>query len=320
MNKNIITSQLINYILLNAYSLNSSGLYNGKAGIALALFEYSRLTNDDYIFENAFEIIKEAIITQNSDISFEDGLSGIGYVLNHLIQRGFIDGDLLELYGENIEHITQRLNNTMPNNLYKYLTTLFFTSKLEGRRITEINLMIVKCTEDIITKLLTKRVPASQTLINLFFTYIKVTTIVNIPPSLKLLDLFVDAYIKKRIASNLFIGYYLMIISQTIINNNLHKIANKNIDNGIKNIHLETLSLAQRINTAYVMNECDKSLKRPMTTCISLKGDIDRTLIESIVLGPFDERNCIAGYQSGISRLVLYWVYKSENLNNIYLL
>lgn len=320
MNKNIITSQLINYILLNAYSLNSSGLYNGKAGIALALFEYSRLTNDDYIFENAFEIIKEAIITQNSDISFEDGLSGIGYVLNHLIQRGFIDGDLLELYGENIEHITQRLNNTMPNNLYKYLTTLFFTSKLEGRRITEINLMIVKCTEDIITKLLTKRVPASQTLINLFFTYIKVTTIVNIPPSLKLLDLFVDAYIKKRIASNLFIGYYLMIISQTIINNNLHKIANKNIYNGIKNIHLETLSLAQRINTAYVMNECDKSLKRPMTTCISLKGDIDRTLIESIVLGPFDERNCIAGYQSGISRLVLYWVYKSENLNNIYLL
>lgn len=320
MNKNIITSQLINYILLNAYSLNSSGLYNGKAGIALALFEYSRLTNDDYIFENAFEIIKEAIITQNSDISFEDGLSGIGYVLNHLIQRGFIDGDLLELYGENIEHITQRLNNTMPNNLYKYLTTLFFTSKLEGRRITEINLMIVKCTEDIITKLLTKRVPASQTLINLFFTYIKVTTIVNIPPSLKLLNLFVDAYIKKRIASNLFIGYYLMIISQTIINNNLHKIANKNIYNGIKNIHLETLSLAQRINTAYVMNECDKSLKRPMTTCISLKGDIDRTLIESIVLGPFDERNCIAGYQSGISRLVLYWVYKSENLNNIYLL
>lgn len=316
----LIKSKLMDYILLNAYSLNSSGLYHGKEGIALALFEYSRLTNDDYICENAFEIIQEAIISRNSDISFEDGLSGIGYVLNHLIIRGFLDGNLQELYGENIEHIIQELDNTMPDNLYKYLTTLLFTSRSTDKRLAGINSMIIKCAEDILIKHMGKKFSITLPLINMLFTYIKVVAIAHMRPSAELLRLFVDAYNNKRIASNLFVGYYLKQISRSITNNDLQKVANENILRGIDNIHLETLSLAQRIDTAYVMNECEKSFESSETVNMSLKDDIDRSLTESIALGSFDPGNCIAGYQSGISRLVLYWVYINDGSSNIYFL
>ena len=321
MRRDIVRSQLIDYILLNAYSLNSSGLYHGKAGIALALFEYSRLTNDDYICENAFEIIKEAIISKNNNISFEDGLSGIGYVLNHLIKRRFLDGNLWELYEENIEHIIQVLDNTMPNNLYKYITTLLFTSQFIERRLGRINSMIIKCTEDILIKFLCKKDPIAQPLINLFHTYIKVVTIAHIRPSTELIGLFIDAYNNKRTASNLFVGYYLKHISQSkIINDDLQVVANENILKGIDNIHLETLSLAQCINTAYVINECERSFESSGIVNMHLKDNIDRNLSEFITLGLFDPNDCIAGYQSGISRLVLYWVYINDDSNNIYFL
>lgn len=34
--------KIVDYMLLNACSINSSGLYSGKAGIALTLFEVAR--------------------------------------------------------------------------------------------------------------------------------------------------------------------------------------------------------------------------------------------------------------------------------------
>ena len=82
--------KLIDYTLLNACSINSSGLYNGKAGIALALFEVARYLQDEYIEEQAFDLLQEALVSKTEDISFENGLSGIGYVLLYLIENEWL--------------------------------------------------------------------------------------------------------------------------------------------------------------------------------------------------------------------------------------
>ena len=92
MTSMINISKLVDYLLLNAYSVNSSGLYNGKAGISLCLFEMSRFLQDEYIEEQAFELLKEFLLTKNEDIGFENGLSGVGYVLLYLIQKDFVGG------------------------------------------------------------------------------------------------------------------------------------------------------------------------------------------------------------------------------------
>ena len=73
-----VVRKLCDYILLNAYSVNSTGLYNGKAGFALCLFDVAYKLHDEYLEEQAYELLQEALLSRNEDISFENGLSGMG--------------------------------------------------------------------------------------------------------------------------------------------------------------------------------------------------------------------------------------------------
>lgn len=93
------------FVMLNACSTNSNGLYYGKAGIALALFETAKFLDDEYIEDQAFQTFQESLITQSKDISFENGLSGIGYVLLHLIHHDFLEANFNELFEDKLSLI-----------------------------------------------------------------------------------------------------------------------------------------------------------------------------------------------------------------------
>lgn len=54
--------KLVDYISLNACSVNSSGLYNGKSGISLALFETAKCLQDTEIEDKAFSLFQESLI------------------------------------------------------------------------------------------------------------------------------------------------------------------------------------------------------------------------------------------------------------------
>lgn len=99
MDVNLI-SKVVDYVLLNACSLHSSGLYTGKSGVALALFEVSRLMKDDYWEECAFELLEESLLYKGDDLSFHRGYSGIRFALHYLIEHQFIDADINELFNE----------------------------------------------------------------------------------------------------------------------------------------------------------------------------------------------------------------------------
>lgn len=64
MSQEALIRKLVDYILLNAYSVNSTGLYNGKAGLSLSLFGAARLLNDDYIEDQAYELLQEALLSK----------------------------------------------------------------------------------------------------------------------------------------------------------------------------------------------------------------------------------------------------------------
>lgn len=99
MNVDLI-NKIADYVLLNAYSLNSSGFYNGKAGVSLALFEVARLMEDDYLEEHAFELLQEALLYKGGDMGFNDGYSGISFVFHYLNDYNFVEADISELFGE----------------------------------------------------------------------------------------------------------------------------------------------------------------------------------------------------------------------------
>jgi hypothetical protein len=108
-----IICKLTDYILLNAYSVNFAGLYNGKTGIALCLFENSRYLADEKIEDKAFELLQESLAishkAKNAGIDFKNGLSGIGFVLLYLIENRFLDADFEELFGKQANQIQLQL-------------------------------------------------------------------------------------------------------------------------------------------------------------------------------------------------------------------
>ena len=61
--------KLVDYISLNACSVNSSGLYNGKSGISLALFETAKCLQDTEIEDKAFSLFQESLIRKTNDTS-----------------------------------------------------------------------------------------------------------------------------------------------------------------------------------------------------------------------------------------------------------
>lgn len=95
----VTDKKLVDFLLLNAYSMDETGLSNGKAGIALTLFELSRTWKDSKIEEHAFNILQGALV-KRSDCSFANGNAGIGYVLDYLIRYRFIEADYKELFLE----------------------------------------------------------------------------------------------------------------------------------------------------------------------------------------------------------------------------
>ena len=82
--------KLTDFVLLNACSVSSTGFYSGKAGMSLCLFEVARTLSDEYLEDNAFELLQESLLSKNNDIGFENGLSGIGYVLQYLIDNEYV--------------------------------------------------------------------------------------------------------------------------------------------------------------------------------------------------------------------------------------
>lgn len=95
----VTDKKLVDFLLLNAYSMDETGLSNGKAGIALTLFELSRTWKDSKIEEHAFNILQGALV-KRSDCSFANGNAGIGYVLDYLIRYRYIEADYKELFLE----------------------------------------------------------------------------------------------------------------------------------------------------------------------------------------------------------------------------
>ena len=102
---NVEIQKIADYVLLNSSAMNSTGLYNGRAGVALCLFEVARYMEDAYLEESALELLREALLTENEDVSFENGLSGIGFSLLYLTENKFVNADFFELFGNNLEKI-----------------------------------------------------------------------------------------------------------------------------------------------------------------------------------------------------------------------
>lgn len=88
------------------------------------------------IEDKAFSLFQESLIRKTNDYGFENGMSGIGYVLIYLITNKLIDADFEDLFGDQREAIIKHFENIdkQPDKLlvsYKIIYFLFVLDKLQ---------------------------------------------------------------------------------------------------------------------------------------------------------------------------------------------
>ena len=120
MKTTIWTKQrIINTLLLNASFIENLGLMHGKMGIAIFFFHLARETNnaiyEDYAGELIDEIYEE--ISVNTPLDFENGLAGIGWGIEYLVQNRFIEADTNEVLEEFDTRILKKIIYNTPTEL-----------------------------------------------------------------------------------------------------------------------------------------------------------------------------------------------------------
>ena len=100
--------RILNHLILHANDVSSAiGLLDGKMGIALVLAHYARCRNKKTI-ERVADFLVESVmdqLTTTISVDFANGLSGIGWGIEYLIQNNYMKGngaDILQNLDERI--------------------------------------------------------------------------------------------------------------------------------------------------------------------------------------------------------------------------
>lgn len=107
-------SQIVNKELFHSCLSKNIGLYSGKMGFAIFLYHYSQFTDNTLFAEFAGELIDEVCesIYNGISLSFCNGLSGIGWGLEHLAKNHFIEIDDNSIF----EDINYKILEVNPDN------------------------------------------------------------------------------------------------------------------------------------------------------------------------------------------------------------
>jgi len=94
--------RIANVLLLNASFIDNLGLLNGKMGIAIFFYQYARYTGNEVYERYAGELIDEIYeeISLATPIDFANGLTGIGWGIEYLVHKGFVEADTDEALRE----------------------------------------------------------------------------------------------------------------------------------------------------------------------------------------------------------------------------
>lgn len=320
MTKECAIQKVVAYLLRNVESVISTGLYNGKAGLSLALFTAADYLQDEQLENRAYRLLQESLIVKNSDLSFENGLAGIGYSLLYLIENKYLEADFDEIFGIQYETFIKVFETIEkdPLMLVNSLRVIYFLSKVSHIKndVTKINEIIKKISEGLELFLVVQfqdfydihYINSKTDVLNIYQTYLKLIDYSGYTHfSQVLLEDYAALYRKGRIISSLETGFYLRKIAEKYNIKGYDDIINENINNGIINIHAYTFSLKERIDLAKIIgdigyNDVKKQDILPNIENLQKEKEI-RNLVRTI-----DEKSFPFGYEAGLGRLLIYSV------------
>lgn len=97
--------EMLRYATLRSEVLYDNGL-NGKLGMSILLYEYSRLYKDS-LYEQYAEELLDAVLEKMSlrPLGIEEGISGIAWGIVYLHRNKFLEGDYRDILSEVDEYL-----------------------------------------------------------------------------------------------------------------------------------------------------------------------------------------------------------------------
>ena len=319
-----VINKFTDFLLLNANSVNSIGLYNGKAGISLCLFELAQYINDETLEELAFELLQEilALSSRNEKINFEGGLSGVGFVLLYLIQNQKIDADYGELFGEQNHKIISRLQEQKDYSIKDLAFVIFLELLANSTNEEVINILIDRILIGA-GELLSKKLKIINSIdsgvvklrvLNDLDSYLKMLVLCRKSPRTELINRYAELYEKGKVASRFSTGYYL---EKLVLDENIRNTAQTIKENAVQNMHPDSLTLSQSINLLYLLNQENHCYQKQIELLEQDLFDFDNPDYEKNMIRLIRNQGLFAGYSSGITRLLLYWIYRENKRNGL---
>ncbi|MDR0939717.1 MAG: hypothetical protein LBN29_10300 [Mediterranea sp.] len=102
--------RIVNHLILQSSFIDDIGLFYGKTGIAIALYHYASSHQDEACEVYADELIEQVCgsIQEDMPITLSKGLCGIAWGICHLMENGFLAGDVDEVLLDIDEKIMER--------------------------------------------------------------------------------------------------------------------------------------------------------------------------------------------------------------------
>ena len=112
--------------MLNSFFMPDIGLYQGQIGVVLAMSKLFKQTKNEVFSDFHYDLLEIVIekINKELPLSLNNGLSGIGWGIEYLIQNGFVEGKSVEI----CEEIDHRIMETDPRRM----TDLSLETGFEG--------------------------------------------------------------------------------------------------------------------------------------------------------------------------------------------
>lgn len=143
--------RIANVLLLNASFIDNIGLLNGKMGIAIFFYHYSKCSKNKIFGDYAGELIDEIYeeINTNTPVDFANGLTGIGWGIEYLVKKKFVQADTDEALSEIDNAIYRsRINSPILINDSKdfFGYGLYYIRRICGHKIddNDLNTLIKK--------------------------------------------------------------------------------------------------------------------------------------------------------------------------------
>ena len=95
MEREYFLHQIASHRILSSGFCQDSGLFQGKMGISLFFFIYARYVSNHWYEEFAGELLEDVCngLDINIPITFVDGLCGIGWAIEFMVQSGYVEGN-----------------------------------------------------------------------------------------------------------------------------------------------------------------------------------------------------------------------------------